>query len=174
MKGVGDNSPLPLRHPPRTPANNSRSPHPPNPPPLLLLPKPRLLSPARPGLTCAPHPGVDTEVAVALQIGVPLVRFAAVLLGGVSRAHHGEVLLERGTVHVEGAGLQAVARGVHAGGLGVHGAAAGVEPGHGGGEGRRGSGPIPRSLGVGGESARSLLGEDSGWENRTCGLIFRK
>lgn len=77
-------------------------------------------------------------------------------------------------MHIERAGLQAVPRGIHAGGLGVYGAAAGVQPGHGGGEGRRGAGPITSSLGVGGESARSLLGKDSGWENRTCGLIFRK
>lgn len=54
---------------------------------------------------CASHPGIDPEVALALQIGIPLIRFATPLLRGISRAHHREVLLERRTVHVEGAAV---------------------------------------------------------------------
>lgn len=77
-------------------------------------------------------------------------------------------------MHVKGSGFQAVPRGgVHGGGLGVHGAPVGVQSRYSPREGRRTPCAIAGALAAGGgEGTRSLLGEHSGWEDRSCSLIF--
>lgn len=137
-----------------------------------LVPGVRLAAPLSVG-ACAPHPGVDSEVALIVQVRVSLLALCAVLLGGVTRAHQGKVLLKRRTVHIKGSCLQPVAGGrVHSRGLGVQAAPIAVYPGHGSRVGRPAPRAIARALRVGSKGARSLLREDSGWEDRSCSWIF--
>ena len=95
--------------------------------------------------------------------------------GRVAGTHPGEVLLKGRAVHVEGTRLEPVAGRVDAGcALARHAPPAGVQALHRGGEGSARTGSIARALGVGSKRTRSLFGEGSGSENRTCGRIFRK